>query len=178
LNQATSRSLVFLDEIGRGTSTLDGLSIAWAVAESVHDRIRARTIFATHYHELVGLADERAGAINMHVGVREWGERVVFLRTLKPGGASKSYGIQCARLAGMPTVVVDRAKYLLKELESQRARGQGPQLSLFGAGEQTVEPSVQVDPLRQAMDDLDPDSLSPREALAALYKLKELSCDS
>jgi DNA mismatch repair protein MutS len=178
LNQATSRSLVLLDEIGRGTSTLDGLSIAWAVAEAVHDRIRARTIFATHYHELVGLAEERVGAVNMHVGVREWGERVVFLRTLKPGGASKSYGIQCARLAGMPTVVVERAMDLLKELEAQRARGQGPQLSLFGGGDEAVEPTVQADPLREAMGEIDPDTLSPREALAALYKLKEISCDS
>ena len=157
---------------------MDGLSIAWAVAESVHDRIRARTIFATHYHELVGLAEERAGAVNMHVGVREWGERVVFLRTLKPGGASKSYGIQCARLAGMPTVVVDRAKALLKELEAQRARGQGPQLSLFGGADEIVESPAEVDPLREAMDNIDPDTLSPREALAALYKLKEINCDS
>ena len=185
LNQATSRSLILLDEIGRGTSTLDGLSIAWAVAEAVHDRIRARTIFATHYHELVGLADERVGAVNMHVGVREWGERVVFLRTLKPGGASKSYGIQCARLAGMPTVVVERAKALLKELEAQRARGQGPQLGLFGAPQamdnivsEIKDPAVQIDPLREAVDELNPDSLSPREALAALYRLKEISCDS
>jgi len=178
LNQATERSLVLLDEIGRGTSTLDGLSIAWAVAEAMHDRIRARTIFATHYHELVGLGEERASAFNMHVGVREWGERVVFLRTLRGGGASKSYGIQCARLAGMPTTVVSRAKHLLNTLESDRRKNQGPQVSLFeGQGSSSPdedEVGFEADPLRDELGTIDPDELSPREALAALYRLKGL----
>jgi DNA mismatch repair protein MutS len=175
LNQATNRSLVLLDEIGRGTSTLDGLSIALAVAEALHDRIGARTIFATHYHELIGFADGRAGAINMHIGVREWGDRVVFLRTLKPGGASRSYGIQCARLAGMPSVVVDRAGQLLKRLEGERARAKGPQISLFDSA--TEELPDDTDVLRDALADIDPDALSPRDALAALYRLKTLESE-
>ena len=174
LNQATDRSLVLLDEIGRGTSTLDGLSIAWAVAEAMHDRVQSRTIFATHYHELIAFAEERAAAVNMHIGVREWGERVVFLRTLKNGGASKSYGIQCARLAGMPGVVVERARGLLKQLEADRAKNKGPQLSLFGGTPvEEIEP-VSSDPVRDALADIDPDELTPRAALEALYRLKGL----
>ena len=174
LNQATSRSLVLLDEIGRGTSTLDGLSIAWAVAESIHDRIKARTIFATHYHELIGFAEERAGAMNMHVGVREWGERIVFLRTLKPGGASKSYGIQCARLAGMPSIVVERARGLLTQLEAERAKNKGPQLSLFGSRESPVLDEQEPHAVVAALKSIEPDALTPRAALDALYRLKEL----
>jgi DNA mismatch repair protein MutS len=177
LNQATERSLVLLDEIGRGTSTYDGLAIAWAVTECMHDQIRGRTIFATHYHELVALADERAAAFNAHVAVSEWGKRIVFLRTLRPGGASKSYGIQCARLAGMPDDVVNRSKELLKELEAWRARTEGPQLGLFS---RTAPPeAAAVDPsdaLREAVEALEPDSMAPREALEALYQLKDL-CD-
>jgi DNA mismatch repair protein MutS len=175
LNQATDRSLVLLDEIGRGTATYDGLSIAWAVVEAMHDRIRARTIFATHYHELVGLADERAAAFNAHVGVSEWGKRIVFLRTLREGGASKSYGIQCARLAGMPDLVVRRSSELLKELEGWRAKVEGPQLGLF-----TRVPSTPIeddgDPVREALADLNPDAMSPRDALEAIYRIKAL-CD-
>jgi len=177
LNQASRHSLVLLDEIGRGTSTLDGLAIAWSVAEAMHDRIQARTIFATHYHELVSLADERAAAVNMHVGVREWGDRVVFLRTLRDGGASKSYGIQCARLAGIPDRVVGRASALLKELEAQKARGQGPQLSLFAANSDSVD-SVEEDSapdvVRGALVAVDPDRLTPKEALDLIYQLKEM----
>ncbi len=176
LNQATERSLVLLDEIGRGTSTLDGLSIAWSVAEAMHDRNRSRTIFATHYHELVELAEERASAFNMHVGVREWGDRVVFLRTLRGGGASKSYGIQCAQLAGMPAPVVGRAKDLLATLERERRELKGPQMSLFGGqGTEAVEEGPgESDALRDALRDLDVDDLSPRDALNALYRLKDL----
>jgi len=175
LNQATDRSLVLLDEIGRGTSTLDGLSIALAVAENLHDRIQARTIFATHYHELIGFADERAGAMNMHVGVREWGDRIIFLRSLKDGGASRSYGVQCARLAGMPTDVVDRAKALLKYLEKERARNTGPQVSLFGSSPETVDPTPPSSALSEALSEIEPDAMSPRDALAAIYRLKALA---
>ena len=172
LNQATDKSLVLLDEIGRGTSTYDGLSIAWAVAESVHDRIRARAIFATHYHELVELANERASAVNMHIAVSEWGDRIVFLRTLKNGGASKSYGIQCAKLAGMPTLVVERARQLLKNLEAERAKQAGPQISLFGGPiEEAEEPS---NPIGDTLASINPDEMSPRDALDALYRLKKL----
>lgn len=119
VNNATSRSLVILDEIGRGTSTFDGLSIAWSVAEFLHDQIKSRTLFATHYHELTRLSAERAGVINYNVAVREWNDQIIFLRKIVPGGADKSYGIQVARLAGLPRQILDRAKHILTELESR-----------------------------------------------------------
>ena len=118
VNNATERSLVILDEIGRGTSTFDGLSIAWSVAEFLHDKIKARTLFATHYHELTKLATERDGVCNFNVAVREWNEQIIFLRKIVPGGADKSYGIQVARLAGLPKEILDRAKEILAHLEN------------------------------------------------------------
>jgi len=118
VNNATERSLVILDEIGRGTSTFDGLSIAWSVAEFLHDRIKSRTLFATHYHELTKLASERKGVCNFNVAVREWNEQIIFLRKIVPGGADKSYGIQVARLAGLPKEILDRAKEILLHLEN------------------------------------------------------------
>jgi DNA mismatch repair protein MutS len=118
VNNATERSLVILDEIGRGTSTFDGLSIAWSVAEFLHDKIKARTLFATHYHELTKLASERKGVCNLNVAVREWNEQIIFLRKIVPGGADKSYGIQVARLAGLPKEILDRAKEILAHLEN------------------------------------------------------------
>jgi DNA mismatch repair protein MutS len=117
VNNATERSLVILDEIGRGTSTFDGLSIAWSVAEFLHDKIKARTLFATHYHELTKLAQERKGVCNFNVAVREWNDQIIFLRKIVPGGADKSYGIQVARLAGLPKEILDRAKDILAHLE-------------------------------------------------------------
>jgi len=117
VNNATERSLVILDEIGRGTSTFDGLSIAWSVAEFLHDKIKARTLFATHYHELTRLAEERKGVANFNVAVREWNEQIIFLRKIIPGGADKSYGIHVARLAGVPKEILDRAKDILSRLE-------------------------------------------------------------
>ena len=118
VNNATERSLVILDEIGRGTSTFDGLSIAWSVAEFLHDKIKARTLFATHYHELTKLAAERTGVCNFNVAVREWNDQIIFLRKIVPGGADKSYGIQVARLAGLPKEILDRAKDILSHLEA------------------------------------------------------------
>jgi len=118
VNNATERSLVILDEIGRGTSTFDGLSIAWSVAEFLYDRIKARSLFATHYHELIKLAEDRKGVCNLNVAVREWNEQIIFLRKIIPGGADKSYGIQVARLAGLPKEILDRAKEILAHLES------------------------------------------------------------
>jgi DNA mismatch repair protein MutS len=118
VNNATERSLVILDEIGRGTSTFDGLSIAWSVAEFLHDKIKARTLFATHYHELTKLAAERSGVCNFNVAVREWNDQIIFLRKIVPGGADKSYGIQVARLAGLPKEILDRAKDILSHLEA------------------------------------------------------------
>src|SRR5438874_2439147 len=117
VNNASERSLVILDEIGRGTSTFDGLSIAWSVAEFLHDKIKARTLFATHYHELTKLAVERKGVANFNVAVREWNEQIIFLRKIIPGGADKSYGIHVARLAGLPKEILDRAKEILAHLE-------------------------------------------------------------
>src|SRR5438874_4861940 len=116
VNNATERSLVILDEIGRGTSTFDGLSIAWSVAEFLHDKIKARSLFATHYHELTKLAAERKGVCNFNVAVREWNDQIIFLRKIVPGGADKSYGIQVARLAGLPKEILDRAKEILAHL--------------------------------------------------------------
>jgi DNA mismatch repair protein MutS len=118
VNNATDRSLVILDEIGRGTSTFDGLSIAWSVAEFLHDKIKARTLFATHYHELTKLTDGRPGVCNLNVAVREWNEQIIFLRKIIPGGADKSYGIQVARLAGLPKEILERAKDILAHLEN------------------------------------------------------------
>lgn len=122
LNNATERSLVILDEIGRGTATFDGLSIAWAVAEHLHDELKSRTLFATHYHELTDLSRSREGVQNWNVAVREWKDEIVFLRKIVPGSADKSYGIQVARLAGMPLSVVERAKTILSHLEMNSTR--------------------------------------------------------
>jgi DNA mismatch repair protein MutS len=118
INNASERSLVILDEIGRGTSTFDGLSIAWSVAEFLHDKIKSRSLFATHYHELIKLAEDRKGVCNLNVAVREWNEQIIFLRKIIPGGADKSYGIQVARLAGLPKEILNRAKEILAHLES------------------------------------------------------------
>jgi len=117
VNNATGRSLVILDEIGRGTSTFDGLSIAWSVAEFLHDKIKARTLFATHYHELTKLAEQRKGICNLNVAVREWNDQIIFLRKIVSGGADRSYGIQVARLAGLPKELLDRAREILAYLE-------------------------------------------------------------
>ena len=128
VNNATERSLVILDEIGRGTSTFDGLSIAWSVAEFLHDKIKARTLFATHYHELTKLAEDCPGVCNFNVAVREWNEQIIFLRKIIPGGADKSYGIHVARLAGLPKEILDRAKDVLAHLEDSSRTTAEPKL--------------------------------------------------
>ncbi len=178
LTGATARSLVLLDEIGRGTSTYDGLAIAWAVAEDLHDRVACRGVFATHYHELAALAESCAHVKNLHVAVAEHGDEVVFLRTVREGAASGSYGIQCARIAGMPDSVVTRSKALLRQLERRRPRPETNQLALFGPAPTTTPPppvaAPLVDPVREALGAVDPDALTPREAHAALYRLREL----
>ena len=179
LHNATERSLVLLDEIGRGTATYDGVSIAWAVTEHLHEAIGAKTIFATHYHELTQLADLLPALINANVAVRETGDDIVFLRRLQPGGADRSYGIQVGRLAGLPPDVVARAREILTELEGiHTGQGEGlgrrgahrpdstappDQLSFFGAHEHPV-----LDRLRT----LDLDELTPLEALNRLAELK------
>jgi len=172
LAKASRRSLVVLDEVGRGTSTFDGVSIAWAVAEHLHDAIGARTLFATHYHELVALADGRPRVRNVHVAVREDERKreIVFLRRVVPGGASKSYGIDVARLAGLPTKVIGRAREIMGQLEAGKLAA-SPQLSLEGfrpeASGFRPEEQVALEKLRL----LEPDRTTPLHALALLAEL-------
>ncbi|TDR89163.1 DNA mismatch repair protein MutS [Enterovirga rhinocerotis] len=182
LNQATERSLVILDEIGRGTATFDGLSIAWAAIEHLHDAIRCRALFATHYHELTTLADRLPRLANATLRVAEYGGDVVFLHEVVPGAADRSYGLQVARLAGLPKPVVTRARKILNELEkSDRERPRAAlidDLPLFSsarpAPEEETPPPPLPDALRETLAAIDPDGLTPREALEALYRLKGL----
>jgi DNA mismatch repair protein MutS len=177
LNQATSRSLVILDEIGRGTATFDGLSIAWAAIEHMHEVNRCRALFATHFHELTALAERLPRLANATLKVTEWHGEVVFLHEVVAGSADRSYGLQVARLAGLPAAVVARARTILSELErSDRERPKQAlidDLPLFAAAARP-EPAAPArpDPLREALAALDPDALTPREALDALYALK------
>ncbi|MGI6246292.1 MAG: DNA mismatch repair protein MutS [Pseudochelatococcus sp.] len=182
LNQAGERSLVILDEIGRGTATFDGLSIAWAAIEHLHETNRCRALFATHYHELTALADRLKRVSNATVRVTEWQGDVVFLHEVVPGAADRSYGIQVAKLAGLPAKVIGRARAILTELEkSEREKPVSaliddlPLFAAFNAAPAAAasEPAG-PDPLREALDAIHPDELSPREALEALYRLKEL----
>jgi DNA mismatch repair protein MutS len=180
---ASQRSLVLLDEIGRGTSTYDGVSIAWAVTEHIHENLRCKTIFATHYHELTQLGDLLPGAKNMNVVVRELGDDIVFLRRLMDGGADRSYGIQVARLAGLPDGVIARARELLAELEGTHSHG-GEGLGRRGAHRPRSEaPPDQLSifqrehPVVDHLRSVEPDGLTPREALDLLYKLKEEAGD-
>ncbi len=176
LAQATSQSLVILDEIGRGTSTYDGLAIAWAVVEAMHDQAKCRTLFATHYHELTRLSG-RLDALSLHhVRAREWKGDLVLLHEVADGAADRSYGIAVAKLAGLPPAVVARAKAVLAKLEAGRDATGGiaaglDDLPLFAAG---AEAQQSADPLGEAVEAIDPDSLTPREALEALYRLKKV----
>ena len=181
LAQATERSFVILDEVGRGTSTYDGLAIAWAVVESIHDRNRCRCLFATHYHELTRLA-ERLDALSLHhVRAREWKGDLVLLHEVADGPADRSYGLAVAKLAGLPPPVVARARAVLAKLEAGRAATGGiaaglDDLPLFAAAAGgSVEPAP--DPLLETLAAIDPDTLSPREALDALYRLKRLAAE-
>jgi DNA mismatch repair protein MutS len=176
LNTATDRSLILLDEIGRGTATYDGLAIAWAVVEFLQKHTKAKTLFATHYHELTDLETLLPSVRNYHVSVRETGGNVIFLRKVEPGAADKSYGIEVAKLAGLPNEVITRARQVLAEHEnaehrateelaaSEKSQGSPMQLTIF-----TPVSNVVLDRLREA----DIDSLSPREALNLLYELKK-----
>ena len=179
LAQATPQSLVILDEIGRGTSTYDGLAIAWAVVEAMHDEIKARTLFATHYHELTRLADRLEALSLHHVRAREWKGDLVLLHEVGEGPADRSYGIAVAKLAGLPPPVVARAKSVLVKLEAGRDATGGiaaglDDLPLFAS--QSVAEAA-ADPLAEAVASLDPDALTPREALEALYALKRLAAE-
>jgi DNA mismatch repair protein MutS len=198
LNNATDRSLVLMDEIGRGTSTFDGLSLAWAAAEHMARRVRAFTLFATHYFELTALAEQASGVTNVHLDATEHGEQLVFLHAVKPGPASRSYGLQVARLAGVPRDVLAAARKYLAQLEKRdhELHPPGPQAELsFAApaasaapvasaaaapsGAPAAEPATSPGtPAREVLDELgalDPDELTPREALDALYRLKRLA---
>ncbi len=174
LNNATRDSLVLMDEIGRGTSTFDGLSLAWACARELAEHSRAMTLFATHYFELTQLADEIDSLHNCHLDAVEHGERIVFLHRVKPGPASQSYGLQVARLAGIPEPVIRLARQKLKELEQQSLQAQ-PQLDLFAppADPEPAQTAAAPHPVIEELDSLDIDALSPRQALDLLYRLKE-----
>jgi len=173
LNSATPRSFIVLDEIGRGTSTFDGISIAWSVAEYIHGKIRAKTLFATHYHELTELASKLDRIKNLNVAVREWSGKVIFLYRIVEGGADHSYGIQVAKLAGLPKTVIDRAHEILAALESGSTANIGfpQQLQLFAPVCAAPKPSEVEQELRR----VNPDELSPREAQELLYHLKNLA---
>ena len=184
LHAATSRSLVVLDEIGRGTATFDGLSIAWAVAEhlATNPKARPKTLFATHYHELTDLADSLPGVVNAHVAAREWKDDIIFLRKIVPGRSDRSYGIQVARLAGLPSEVITRARHILAGLErDELSRGgrptlsgsaddaQSPQLTLFAEG------STLDNEIAKRLREIDVDDTAPRRALELLAELKKLA---
>ena len=178
LNQAGPRSLVILDEIGRGTATYDGLSIAWATVEHLHEVNRSRALFATHYHELTVLSAKLPALGNYTVRVREWQNEVIFLHQLAPGAADRSYGIQVARLAGLPPAVLERAEAVLRGLEQGEASSAAVRLAddlpLFAATatrRETTAPS----PVLARLEAVNPDDLTPREALELLYELKDLS---
>jgi len=179
LNQASERSLVILDEIGRGTATFDGLSIAWAAIEHLHESNRCRTLFATHYHELTALSAKLPRMFNATVRVKEWQGDVVFLHEVLPGSADRSYGIQVAKLAGLPPAVITRAKSVLAKLEAQdrgqTARALVDDLPLFAVPSRAAsedKPPSEADLLVEAVKALHPDEMSPREALDALYALR------
>ncbi len=176
LHSATDQSLVLMDEIGRGTSTFDGLALASAIASHLHDKTRAFTLFATHYFELTEFPAKHPMAQNWHVSAVESGEDIVFLHELQAGPASRSYGVQVARLAGMPASLVRQARATLEALEA-RSNAADDQFDLFAAPP-APPPAPEPSELVQALDKVDPDALSPREALEALYKLKQLAAAS
>jgi DNA mismatch repair protein MutS len=186
LNQATDRSLVILDEIGRGTATFDGLSIAWASVEYLHDKTKARALFATHYHELTTLAEKRPLITNATIEVKEWNDEIIFLHRVIMGAADRSYGIQVAKLAGLPGPVIRRANEVLHLLESESEKSgsinQLEDLPLFSleAPEASIpaEPTkeeLQSEKLRQHLAAINPDDITPKTALEMLYTLKALS---
>jgi DNA mismatch repair protein MutS len=179
LNQATEQSLVILDEIGRGTATFDGLSIAWATVERLHGTNKSRALFATHYHELTGLAGRLDGVANVTVRVKEWQGGIVFLHEVAPGAADRSYGIQVAKLAGLPADVLKRAQEILHALErgdsGRRAKTVVDELPLFAATA-VAAPAAETK-LQSRVQAINVDELSPRDALQLLYELKDLAKD-
>jgi len=178
LNNATDQSLVLMDEIGRGTSTFDGLSLAWASAHHMGQTVKAFTLFATHYFELTGLASELSNCDNVHLDATEHNSKLVFLHSVKPGPANQSYGLQVASLAGVPRKVIRRARAFLETLEAEQQRPDHPQTQLpLSRTSEPVEDDEQnerLDALADAVDGLDPDDMTPKQALDALYRLKKL----
>ena len=173
LHNATARSLVLMDEVGRGTSTFDGLALAWAIARQLLERNKSLTLFATHYFEMTGIALEYKQAANVHFDAAEHKDTIVFLHALEEGPASQSYGLQVAQLAGVPKNVIREARRTLQMLEdASLARGGQP--DLFAAGKAEPEAREEPDALREALAAVSPDELSPREALELLYRLKRL----
>jgi DNA mismatch repair protein MutS len=176
LNNATQKSLILLDEVGRGTSTFDGVSIAWAITEYIHSHVKAKTLFATHYYELTELADNLPGIKNYNIQVKEWGEKIIFLRKIVKGSTDRSYGIHVAQLAGLPGLVIDRANEILKDLEKANYSGDGrPKI-----GADNFMPVSQLDlfspedaKLREEFSGIDPDNLTPVDALLKIKELKE-----
>jgi DNA mismatch repair protein MutS len=173
LHNATQDSLVLMDEIGRGTSTYDGLALAWACANHLAQKVKAYTLFATHYFELTRLAELLENVANVHLQAVEHGDKIVFLHAVREGPASQSYGLQVAALAGIPTAVLRRAKKHLRDLESNDPGS--PQMNLFTSASQVEDVSETVDALRDRLDAIDPDNLSPRQALELMFELQELS---
>ncbi|MDW3180535.1 DNA mismatch repair protein MutS [Roseobacter sp.] len=179
LNQADDRALVILDEIGRGTATYDGLSIAWATLEHLHDVNKSRALFATHYHEMTALAGKLTGVDNATVAVKEWEGEVIFLHEVHKGAADRSYGVQVAQLAGLPAPVIDRARVVLDALEKGEREGGATQktliddLPLFSATPVAAPPRQKTSEVETLLADILPDELTPRQALDALYKLKD-----
>ena len=179
LNQADDRALVILDEIGRGTATYDGLSIAWATLEHLHDGNKSRALFATHYHELTALAGKLDHVDNATVAVKEFDGEVVFLHEVQKGAADRSYGVQVAQLAGLPASVIARARTVLEALEKGEREGGATQkaiiddLPLFSMQATAPAPKAAKSPVLDLIGDLHPDEMTPKQALEALYKLKE-----
>ncbi len=184
VNSATERSFIILDEVGRGTSTFDGISIAWAISEYIHDHIKAKTIFATHYHELTDMEKKYKNAVNYRIEVKEKEDSVIFLRKIVRGGADKSYGIEVARLAGLPDEILANSRKILKSLEARRAiiekKIKGEQLTLFGELSQKTEEEEKEEKINELRDriylavrELDVENMTPIEALLKLNQLKK-----
>ena len=179
LNQADDRALIILDEIGRGTATYDGLSIAWATLEHLHDVNKSRALFATHYHEMTALAAKLDGVENATVAVKEWEGEVVFLHQVRQGAADRSYGVQVAQLAGLPPAVIARARVVLKALESGEREGGNAKstliddLPLFSVGPADAPIKATNSAALDLLEKIHPDELTPKDALGLIYKLKD-----
>jgi DNA mismatch repair protein MutS len=177
LHHATPQSLVLMDEIGRGTSTYDGLALAWAIARHLIERSGCYTLFATHYFELTQLAVDFKQVANVHLDAVEHKDRIVFLHSVEEGPANQSYGLQVAQLAGVPAAVIRSARRHLADLEAAAA-AHAPQGDLFAAPAADGEPATEPHPVVDMLRDCDPDALTPRDALDLLYRLRELARDS